>query len=49
MNVDGAYRCLNGGTCLVGDDGKAFCMCLDQYDGNICEHGKLLPQTIHCI
>ena len=42
MNVDETYKCLNGGTCLVGDNGEVFCMCLDQYEGTFCEHGKIL-------
>ena len=40
--MDETYKCLNGGTCLVGDNGEVFCMCLDQYEGTFCEHGKIL-------
>lgn len=30
-------QCQNGGTCVVGGDGKALCMCAAGYSGSLCE------------
>ena len=40
LDFRGAYKCLNGGICAVSNHGEAFCNCLDQYEGEICELGK---------
>ena len=49
MDVRGAYKCLNGGTCSVSNEGEAFCKCLDQYEGKICELGEHSKTMIHYI
>ena len=40
LDVTGTYKCLYGGTCAVSKEGEAFCNCLDQYEGKMCELGK---------
>ena len=44
--MSGAYICLNGGSCMVTDDRVAFCNCIDQFEGKICELGEIVKLTV---
>ena len=35
-------RCQNGGTCYVGSDGTAKCLCSINHNGPTCNKGKLI-------
>ena len=33
-------KCLNGGSCKKLEDGNFNCVCMSDYTGEYCEHGK---------
>ena len=35
----GSSICKNGGTCVIKEDGKIECLCLNEFSGSFCEQG----------
>lgn len=35
-------RCLNGGKCITGDDGKVVCQCIGRWSGKFCQESQCM-------
>ena len=38
----GSSICRNGGTCVIKEDGKIECLCLNTFSGSFCEQGSIV-------